>query len=275
MYKAIVIVAALSLSVAGRYEPVAEGAVGGAGPTFSVEVAEVNGVDVGPSPASTVTVRPGDTLTVEFFLRDWSPAGERLRGYQTEVDFDSYTNGGPGNIYPKDFSTTTDLNGKCTAGGPYGIENNGNVYIDSSLCFADSDPAGSDLGPWSDGGRSVLDDCLDPPLGTGLCTSPIIDWVFGGVPDTITVTNTMDCDYWHIAATMLADQGPICEQDGSKYYLGTLILDVSPDARGIFIVSLDENHCLAADENNDLIEPIFVESLRVRVREDPGPPRAE
>ncbi len=236
-------------------------------PTFSVAATEINGIDVGRRPTSSVAVRPGDILTVEIFLRDWSPNHERLRGYQVQVDSDSYTSGDAGDIYPRGFSTTTDLNGRCTAGGPDGIPNHENVYIDDSPCFADADPVGSDLGPWSDGGCSFPDDCLDPPAGTGLCSSPSIDWVLGGVPETIAVTNSIMCDHRYVATSVVHDQGPICAQNRSKYYLGTLILEVSQDAEGTFTVSLDETDSLLSDENNDTIAPIFFESLRVRVLE--------
>ncbi len=246
-----------------------------ANPTFSVEAVEINGVDVGFRPTSSVATRPGDIITVEIFVRDWSPAGQRLRGYQSQVDFGSYTSGDAGDIYPQAFSETTDRYGKCTAGGPDGDPNDENVYIDHARCSEDSDPGGSDLGPWSNGGCSVPVDCLDPPEGSGLCSSPSIDWVFGSVARTVAVTNSIMCDHRHVGATMVSDQGPICNQDGSKYYLGTLILEVSVDAEGVFTVSLDDrdldddgipDFCLLADEDNTLIVPVYFESLTIRVR---------
>ena len=278
----VIVLSVLSIGVVVSYQDLARGAPADdrivtahiANPTFSVEAVEINGVDVGPSPSSSVAVRPGDIITVEIFVRDWSPAGQHLRGYQAQVAFGSYTSGHAGNIYPKGFSATTDLNGACTAGGADGVPNHEHVYIDRAWCFYDSDPVGSDLGPWSNGGCSVSVDCLFPPAGSGLCSLPSIDWVFGSVGETYAVTNSIMCDHRYIGATAVADQGTICDQDGSKYYLGTLILEVSADAEGIFTVWLNDkdpdgdgipDFSFLLDETNTLIAPVYFESLTIRV----------
>ena len=72
-------------------------------PTFSVVIAEVNGVEPFGGPTANVVVAPGDRLVARIYLRDWAPEGQGLRGYQVTVDPASYTSGASGRIVPAGF----------------------------------------------------------------------------------------------------------------------------------------------------------------------------
>lgn len=249
-------------------------------PTFSVEIAEVNCVDVPFGPVSVVRVYPGDELTVEFFLRNWSPEGQQLRGYQTRIDSSSYTSGRAGDAFPRAWASTTELNGPCPSDpGPScdescGVSNSANAFIDRSDCVWDGDPVGSDFG---------ADWCVDTPCdvpgecsGGGPCESPKIDWVFGSVSasDVVDAVNTMACDYRHMSVLWNGVAGPVSNQDGTKYYLGTVVLKVSADAAGSFAICLADQDSDAdgnpdfsflRDVNNAPITPVLFECATISV----------
>ena len=93
----------------------------GQNPTFSLEVTVVNSVPINP-PVNRVVVAPGDTLEIEISLRDWSPAGEKLRGYQARIDPSGYTSGEAGSLSPIDFDLTSAVS----------VENKENAFIDTN-----------------------------------------------------------------------------------------------------------------------------------------------
>ncbi len=89
-------------------------------PTFSLEAVAVNGVKLPDGPTAKVVVSPGATIFYEVYVRDWSPAGERNRAYQVQMDVDGYTSGLTGSIKPVDFAKTTEKK----------EENRANCFID-------------------------------------------------------------------------------------------------------------------------------------------------
>jgi hypothetical protein len=72
-------------------------------PTFSIEAVEVNGIAVPGGQVKEVAVAPGDVITAKFFVRDWSPGGEKLRAYQIKLDDASFATGDEGVVQPVDF----------------------------------------------------------------------------------------------------------------------------------------------------------------------------
>lgn len=101
----------------------------GQAPTFSIEVSALNGSPINPR-VSGLVVEPTDEVTAEVFIRNWSGGtAAPLNAYQFSLDPASYTSGTSGNVYPKDFATTTDVNGRCTAAGAVGNENPGNAMV--------------------------------------------------------------------------------------------------------------------------------------------------
>jgi hypothetical protein len=75
-------------------------------PTMSLEVVSVNGIPL-PKPVNEITVSPGDEMTLQIFIRDWAPNGEKLRALQAQIDDRGYTSGLTGSIHPKDYEQTT------------------------------------------------------------------------------------------------------------------------------------------------------------------------
>ena len=69
-------------------------------PTFSIGAVEVNDEPIQGAPVSTLSVAPGDTITAEFYVRDWSPVGDDLRAYQIQLEEATFTSGTAGAIKP-------------------------------------------------------------------------------------------------------------------------------------------------------------------------------
>jgi len=58
---------------------------------FTMQVVEVNGDPTPGGPTTNLNVSPGDRLTIDMFLENWSP--ESLRTYQFGIDTLSFENG--------------------------------------------------------------------------------------------------------------------------------------------------------------------------------------
>jgi|GEM_PF-2863273 len=89
-------------------------------PTFSLEAAAINGKPIANGPVSAITAFPGDVIKAEVYLRDWSPDGEILTGYQAALLPTSFSSGKRGYIEPVDYE-------KKQANGE---ENNEHSYVD-------------------------------------------------------------------------------------------------------------------------------------------------
>ncbi|MBI1827389.1 MAG: hypothetical protein HY287_06185 [Planctomycetes bacterium] len=87
-----------------------------AAPVYSLEAAEINGKPIPGGSMSRISIAPGDTIKIKMMLRDWSPKGEKLRGYQAMIDSSSYTSGEGGAVQPVDYNKVPD--------------NGANAYID-------------------------------------------------------------------------------------------------------------------------------------------------
>ena len=89
-------------------------------PTMSLEAVAINGKSVGDRPKAQVNASPGDIITAEIYIRDWSPDGELLSGYQASLLPVSFSSGTKGFIEPVKYEETQ-KNGK---------ENLDNSFID-------------------------------------------------------------------------------------------------------------------------------------------------
>ncbi len=69
-------------------------------PTFSIGVIAVNDEPVQGAPVTTLSVSPGDVMTAELYVRDWSPSDDDLRAYQIQLDEATFTSGEAGSIKP-------------------------------------------------------------------------------------------------------------------------------------------------------------------------------
>lgn len=86
-------------------------------PVFSLEAFEVNSVPIKNGPVAKISVAPGDVITAKIMLRNWSPQGQKLRGYQAKIDPAGYTSGSSGWIKP--------------VGHNPGTQNDANAFIDT------------------------------------------------------------------------------------------------------------------------------------------------
>ena len=191
-------------------------------PTFSVEVTGKNGVPVVPSTGS-VLAAPGDILSVEVFVRDWSAKGDALKGYQVVFAVDGFTSGLRGNIHPKGFDLTTDLNGFCTANGTRGKDNLISAFVDEKR----------------------------------------LDFVFAGLEPHVAL-DSFSCGYRY--AAVLGDG--LVGDPGVKKYCATLVVAVSADALGEFVLRLDETSVTGsflAQGAGDPLTPLAFEPLTISV----------
>ncbi len=69
-------------------------------PTFSLEAAYINDVPIPQGPSDSIEVLPGDRITLEVYLRDWSPAGQKLIACQAQINPASFSSGNKGFIEP-------------------------------------------------------------------------------------------------------------------------------------------------------------------------------
>ncbi len=91
-----------------------------ANPTFSVEAVALNGVPLAGAPVKQLTASPGEIITAELYLRDWSPNGEELRAYQIQLDDKAFDGLVSGQIKPTGYDDARKAD----------VENVTNAYID-------------------------------------------------------------------------------------------------------------------------------------------------
>ncbi len=215
-------------------------------PTLSVLVAERHGKIFSPPTASTIAL-PGDVLTLEIRGRCWSNGrsvldpftAPSLRGFTLQMDLASYSSGATGSITPVDFAKTNSeaLCGPC--GGPPLVTcpgNAANAYIDSTR----------------------------------------VDYVFQGRAGFAGVQTTT-CAYRFAGALFCTPSDcptvmGFCPLDDQKY-LGTIRVQVSANARGLFSICLDGGRDgrgfplthLLAESPGARIEPLRLECAAIDV----------
>ncbi len=75
-------------------------------PTLSLEAIAINGKSLGDRPKVQINASPGDIITAEVYIRDWSPDGEALAGYQAALLPVSFSSGTKGFIEPVLYEVT-------------------------------------------------------------------------------------------------------------------------------------------------------------------------
>lgn len=99
------------------------------------------------------------------------------------------------------------------------------------------------------------------------------DYVHAGIKGVV-ITDTMSVPGYRWLTVLLdGDLAPVSRQDGKKYYLGTVMLEVSADAEGEFKINFVASPQTTGllDYNNQYIEPIDYHPLTVVVQ--PGTAR--
>ena len=91
-------------------------------PTMSLEAIAINGVSLGARRKVQINASPGDIITAEVYIRDWSPYGERLSGFQASLLADSFASGKGGLIEPVQYDALQKT----------GEENPDNSFVDQN-----------------------------------------------------------------------------------------------------------------------------------------------
>lgn len=76
-------------------------------PTFSLRAVSINGTPIVGDGLDHLIAHPGDEISCEIFIRNWSPNGERMRAIQGEIDHITYTSGKAGAVRPCGWQQTT------------------------------------------------------------------------------------------------------------------------------------------------------------------------
>lgn len=94
-------------------------------------------------------------------------------------------------------------------------------------------------------------------------------YVFKGVKE-IPVVDTLSFGYRYLNIIISADDAIICPQDGTRFSCGTLNVQVSDDASGIFLLGLDDDPSSSTmqDDHSVAILPLHFEQLTVTVLKD-------
>ena len=91
-------------------------------PTMSLEAVAIDGKSLGDGPKAQLDASPGDIITAEIYIRDWSPNGELLSGYQVALLPISFASGRRGSIEPVQYAALQKT----------GAENPDNFFIDDN-----------------------------------------------------------------------------------------------------------------------------------------------
>jgi len=100
-------------------------------PTFSIGAVAVNDERIQGAPVTTLSVSPGDTITAELYVRDWSPVGDDLRAYQIQLDEASFTSGEAGTIKPVSYDRSLEKREDNPAGAY--IDLNHELFVHAGL----------------------------------------------------------------------------------------------------------------------------------------------
>lgn len=210
-------------------------------PTYSLWAVKINDQQILLS--SQIIVKPGDQIETVIFASEWSPQEQRLAAYKVDIDGRGFVSGDTGSVLPLgwDFS-----------------------------CNQLECATGSDCGEGCD--------CHD-----GLCKGP--DWTVALPPFTTSISPNYifyDCQiiseppptpkpdwYTYSDSCFLESAQPIYEF--SRSYIGTLIFQVSNDARGVFTIGFDPKESFFIDSTNDHIEPVSLEPLTITIDAPPPP----
>ena len=207
--------------------------------TFSVFAVSVNGSAI-PS-TNNVTVNPDDVVTLEFWGSDWSPKGQMLRDWQLGIDTDGYTSGDAGELVP------------------FGLDNP--QFGPSGVCDSDDD-CEAPLTCWINHLTPTY--CAgpnnDPSLGAFIESSRT-DYVFFNKPQFSGV-DFVTLSYRYGALLLNNFDAPL---NTVPRYFATLILTVSNDANGTFIVGPRAFVSQMRDVGTDLIVPLELEPVTINV----------
>ncbi len=203
------------------------------------------------APTDTVDVCPGDTVETEILLSDWSANGEQLVLWQVQLDSEGYVSGSEGTVLPHGYDAPLIVQ-ECKSD------------VDCSEGLHCDFGCGSVID-----GRCVGPD-YDPPPGAFIDTLRA-DYVYAGSISIPGVDLCATGPNYRYGALYFSGPSPVYAPPPK--YGGTLILDVSKDASGTFVIAfLPGTQTLMKDENNHNILPLELQSLAVNVATGGGLP---
>jgi len=184
------------------------------------------------TPTSYVLVNPGDRVDLEFYASGWSGEISAVKTFQITVDQVRYFSGDQGQIMPVGWDAPF-LGRPCQADKECGGGVCGTSQVcESAHCLTDADCAE----PF------VCHDLVNSQVCRGLNHEPEPgafieldnpEFIFAGFSNVISAVATWTLRY-RFGATLFLEDGPV--DDGGTYYLCTLMLVVSEDARGVFTI---------------------------------------
>lgn len=218
------------------------------GAEVSMRAVQVNDAPI--TPTDQVTINPGDSVVVEFYLSGWDEdmPGGMLKTYQVKIDgVNSYWSGASGELVPKGVSLAgggmipCSTNADCPSGLSqplicvfYSGTSSGFVGMcvipctsdfacpdDYPVCLIFGYCGGTEHDPWQ---YAFID--VDRP-----------DFVHFGFPE-LSAVRVVDAYYAWGSATWTGD-GPV--DSGEELYMGTLTLEASSDACGEFLLTTVES----------------------------------
>jgi hypothetical protein len=239
--------------------------------TIYMRAVEINGSFI--LPTDEVTVNPGDTITINFFMEGWAPA--LLRAYQASTDADGLHSGPCGSIGLASFTCADDgdclgvsecLDGICNDEAGIRCDVAAQDCATGWSCDGDEDCFGLTCGV---NGYCEVADCVADPGGSACdCFASAFidesraDYVFyqqAWFGNSNCKQQNAALGYIGVGAVRYSGGQ---EDTGVAKYIGTLILKVSDDACGDFTLGIAEGieYTFARDPDSIPIEPIDTSS---------------
>jgi hypothetical protein len=210
---------------------------------------------------------PGQQIALDIFFSDWDPdeTGELLKGYQVVVDGASYTTGIAGALTPyrAPCNTPSDCGNSVAGGGSCSGEG-----IPANQCHAGFIRISrEDFAFRGISNVNGVDQSTLTYRYVGAATADAIQNLkcLGGIePGKVCIADT-DCPGF---PDFVPDG--TCEINHDDRYAGTIALDVPPDARGTFTISLKDETVqpgsLLLDEFNKPILPQITEFALITIK---------
>ncbi len=189
---------------------------------FSLKAVAKGGASI--TPTNSVTASPGDQIVTEIFLSEWArdlPSGVRIMQARLDGNLD-FISGGRGTVLP------------CHWDGPWnpvGCSSPSQCPPQFPICWPQHGCGGPDR---------------NPPL-CAFIEEDRPDFVLFGL-GTITIVDTSTLNY---RFGSVADDAVGVADPGHAVYCGTLILDVSLDACGTFVIGFTAGESFIADNGFD------------------------
>ncbi len=218
-------------------------------PTLSLKAVRLNGESIAPT--NSIAANPGDVIEAEIFASDWSPNGEKLRGFESVVGREAFQSGDSGTVLPLGWDRPP--------------------LIDDDICcgdFCEPPEVCPPEFPVCAFGRICIGTEYDPDQGVFI-NQDREDWVFWCAGSA---EPCLGLPFWDTSGAVIRHAAVLLSRsDASVYtppekYCGSLILQVSDDADGLFSFDvLPPPESDMRDEFSNHIEPLETVGLSILV----------